>query len=71
MFPLFLSEQNLQNLSAGASESLWQVALEAAQERLGDWICRAEWGGSVVLSRFCELPLARFFVCFPSALAEQ
>src|SRR6188768_340926 len=67
MFPLFLSEQNLQNISAGASESLWQVALEAAQERLEGWVFRAEQGWFVVLSRFCELPLARFFVCFPSA----
>jgi hypothetical protein len=71
MFPLFLSEQNLQNLGAGASENLRQVALEAAQERLEGWVFRAEQSGLVVLSRFCELPLARFFVCFPSALAEQ
>jgi hypothetical protein len=71
MFPLFLSEQNLQNIVAGASESLWQVALEAAQERLEGWVFRVELGGMVVLGRFCELPLACFFVCFPSALAEQ
>src|SRR6478736_8930866 len=49
MLPLFLSEQNLQNIVEGASESLWQAALEAAQEWLEGWVFRAEWSGAVVL----------------------